>query len=120
MINTLNKCVIALAVLMIIMTAPTAPGISSIRPDDNPGGGKILPSTTEKQSSLMLSEYKENTAGEKSQTTSSTKDPESETRTDSETDNKEPSTKSKSDPLRSFKPSEEIAAEQAVDFPVDI
>ena len=38
----------------------------------------------------------------------------------SKTDNKEESSKAKKKPLKDFKPSERIEAEQAVDFPYDI
>ena len=118
--NTLIKRISALAVSMFIVSAPMAQGIASIGPGDKPGQRKILPSTTVRQRPMMLAENKENTAGDKAQTSTGTKDPISAAESGSETDNKEPSTKPKPVPLKPFRPSEEIAAEQAVDFPVDI
>ena len=71
---------------------------------------------------MVLAENEENTTADKPQTAIGTKDQASESESESgpESDNKDPATKSKTTPLKSFRPSEEIAAEQAVDFPVDI
>ena len=118
--NALNKRISALAVSMFIMTAPMAEGMHPIAPEKNPWRTEIMPATTVRQKLLMLAENEENTAGEKAQTATGTKDPVSEPESGTETVNKEQSTKSKTVPLKPFRPSEEIAAEQAVDFPVDI
>jgi hypothetical protein len=118
--STLNKSISALAVSMIIMTAPMALGMRSIAPGENPERTEIMPSTTVRQKPMMLAENEENTAGEKAQTATGTKDPISQPESGTETVNKEQPTKSKTVPLKPFRPSEEIAAEQAVDFPVDI
>ena len=116
----LNKPISALAVSIFIMTAPMAQGMRPIAPGGNPERTEIMPSTTVRQKPMMLAENEENTAGGKAQTATGTKDPVSEPESGTETVNKEQSTKSKTLPLKPFKPSEEIAAEQAVDFPVDI
>ena len=118
--NTLNISISALAVSMIIMTAPMALGMRSIAPGEHPERTEIMPSTTVRQKPMMLAENEENTAGEKAQTATGTKDPISQPESGTATVNKEQPTKSKTVPLKPFKPSEEIAAEQAVDFPVDI
>ena len=118
--STLNKSISALAVSILIMAAPMAQGIRSIALGEKPERTEIMPSTTVRQKLLMLAENEENTAGEKAQTATGTKDPVSEPESGTETVNKEQSTKSKTVPLKPFRPSEEIAAEQAVDFPVDI
>jgi len=118
--NTLNISISALAVSMIIMTAPMALGMRSIAPGEHPERTEIMPSTTVRQKPMMLAENEENTAGEKAQTATGTKDPVSQPESGTATVNKEQPTKSKTVPLKPFKPSEEIAAEQAVDFPVDI
>ena len=118
--NTLNISISALAVSMVIMTAPMAQGMRSIAPGENPARTEIMPSTTVRQKPIMLAENEGNTAGDKAQTTTDTKDQVSEPESGPETDNKDPSAKSETAPLKPFRPSEEIAAEQAVDFPVDI
>jgi hypothetical protein len=118
--KTLNKRVSALAVSMFIMTAPMALGTNSLVPGEKPERTEIMPAITVRQKPMMLAENEKDTAGQKSPTASGTKGPASETESGPETDNKEPSIKSKATALKPFKPSEEIAAEQAVDFPVDI
>jgi len=118
--NTLNISISALAVSMIIVTAPVAQGMPPIALGENPERTEIMPSTTPMQKPMLLAENEENTAGEKAQTATGTKDPVSEPKSGPETDDKEQPAKLKTAPLKPFKPSEEIAAEQAVDFPVDI
>jgi hypothetical protein len=118
--NALNIRISALAVSLFMMTAPLADGMPSITPGETAERTEISPSTTARQKPLMLAENEENAAEEKAQTATDVKGRESEPESGPETDPKEPSTKSKTAPLKPFRPSEEIAAEQAVDFPVDI
>jgi len=110
----------ALAVSLFIMTAPMAQGMHPLAPGETPERTEISPSTTVRQKPMMLAENEENAAEEKAQTATDTKGRESEPESGPETDPKETSTQSKTLPLKPFRPSEEIAAEQAVDFPVDI
>jgi hypothetical protein len=118
--HTLSKRISALAVSIFIITAPMAQGTGSIGLRENPGRTEIMPATIVRQKPMMLAENEENTAGEKAQTATGTKDTESEAQSGPETDNKEQPNEPKTAPLKPFRPSEEIAAEQAVDFPVDI
>ena len=118
--NLLNKYISALAVSLFIITAPMAQGMAPIAPAENSARTESMPSTTVRQKPMMLAENEENTAGDKSQTATGIKDQASEPESAPGTDKKDPSAKSKTAPLKPFKPSEEIAAEQAVDFPVDI
>jgi cytoskeletal protein RodZ len=118
--STLNKSVSVLAVSIFIMTAPMAQGMRPIAPGENPEQTEIMDSTTVRQKSMMLAENEESAAGRKAQTATDTKGQESEPESGSETEPKEQSSPSKTAPLKPFRPSEEIAAEQAVDFPVDI
>jgi hypothetical protein len=118
--NLLNKYISALAVSLFIITAPMAQGMSKMAPVKNPVRTEIMPSATVWQKPIILAENEEDTAGEEAQTATGSKDRVSEAGSGPETDNKEQSTKSKTVPLKPFRPSEEIAAEQAVDFPVDI
>ena len=115
--NTLNVSISVLAVSIFIMIAPTTEGMHPMAPEKNPGRTEIMPAITVMQKPMMLAENEKNTAG---QTAAGTKDPESEAQSGPETDDKEQPNEPKTAPLKPFRPSEEIAAEQAVDFPVDI
>ena len=118
--KTLKKRISVLAVSMFIMAAPLAQGIRSMAPGGNHERREIVPSTTAWQKPIMLAQNEDDTAGDKDRTATATGDRVLETESGSATDPKDPSAKSKTAPLKPFKPSEEIAAEQAVDFPVDI
>ena len=118
--NTFNKRVSVLAFFIFLMTAPMAQGIGLIGTEETTGQTKFLRAANVRQAPVKLAQNEENTNGEKAQTKTGTKDPVSAPESSSESDKKRTSTKSTSDPLKSFRPSEEIAAEQAVDFPVDI
>ena len=117
---TFNKRIPALAVSIFIMTAPMAQGMRPLAPGENPARREVMPSTTVWQKPIMLAQNEENTAGDEDRTATGTKERGSEAESGSAADHKDPSAKSKTAPLKPFKPSEEIAAEQAVDFPVDI
>lgn len=118
--TTLNKRIATLAVSMFIMMAPTAQGMGPNAPRTDIDRTEIMPSTTVSQNPILLAEDKENTAGDNALGAPGAKDPVSEPETGPDSDPKDPSAKSKPAPLKPFNPSEEIAAEQAVDFPVDI
>ena len=102
------------------MMVPFTQGIAPITSAENCARTESMPSTTVRQKPIMLAENEENTAGDKAQTATGIKDQASEPESGLATDKKDSSAKSKTAPLKPFKPSEEIAAEQAVDFPVDI
>ena len=118
--NTLNKNITALAVSICILIASMAQGMRPFTPVVNRERRGIRPSTTIRQKPILLAENEENTTEDKAQTATGTKGRVSKPEPDPETDNKDPSAKSATAPLKPFKPSDEIAAEQAVDFPVDI
>jgi hypothetical protein len=69
---------------------------------------------------MMLAENQKSIAGDNGRTAVDEDDPQKKPEPGAEADNKDASAKSDPAPLKPFKPSEEIAAEQAVDFPVDI
>jgi hypothetical protein len=118
--NTPDRRISTLTASILILIAPMTLGVHSMLPVDNTALPEILPSAEARLKPLMLAENKNTMAEDNTQTAvdedSSEKKPES----GSEADNEDPSAKSKTVPLKSFRPSEEIAAEQAVDFPVDI
>ena len=117
---TLNKSIAVLAVSVVLMTAPTIQGMGPILSGANTDRTGIMPSTTVSQNQILLAENEKTTAGDKAQGSTGANDPVSEPESGPDTDPKDPSAKSKPAPLKPFNPSEEIAAEQAVDFPVDI
>ena len=116
----LNKHISSLAASIFIMMAPMAQGMGQILLGVNAGRTEIMPSTTVSQNPILLAEDKENTAGEKAQGATGANEPVSEPESGPDSSPKDPSAKSKTKSLKPFNPSEEIAAEQAVDFPVDI
>ena len=105
---------------MCILIASTAKGTHPVVPAVNPGEPKVTQAFVSVQKPLMLAENEADTAVEKNQTAPGTTDRAVDPKASSKTDNSEQSAKSGKTPLKPFKPSEEIAAEQAVDFPVDI
>ena len=109
-----------LAVSMFIIMAPTGQGMGPIAPEANIDRSEIMSSTTVIQNPILLAENEETTAGDNAQGAPGTNDPVSEPESSPDDDSKDPSAESESAPLKPFNPSEEIAAEQAVDFPVDI
>ncbi len=116
----LKKCISTLAVSIFIIMAPMARGMDPILSGANIDLVEIMPSATVNQNPILLAAGEEDTAGNNARGATGADDQVSEPESASETDNKESSANSKPAPLKSFKPSEEIAAEQAVDFPVDI
>jgi hypothetical protein len=118
--NTLNISIPALAVSIFIMTALMVQGMRPLAPGENRALREVMSATTVWQRPITLAQNEGTTTGDKDRTATGTKDPVSEAESGPETDSKEQSTKSKTAPLKPFRPSEEIAAEQAVDFPVDI
>jgi len=118
--STLNKRVSTLAVSIILTMAPMAQGMGPILPGADTDRTEIMPSTTVRQNPILLAEDKENTAGDNAQGAPGANGPVSVPESGPDADPKDPSGKSKPAPLKPFNPSEEIAAEQAVDFPVDI
>ena len=118
--NKLNTSISALTVSIFIMMVPLTQGMPPNAPLGNNEGTESMPATTVRQKPIMLAENEENTAGDKAQTATAIKDQVAKPESGPGTDQKDPPAKSKTAPLKPFKPSEEIAAEQAVDFPVDI
>ena len=117
---TLNKRISAIVVLIFIMMAPMTQGMRPIALGENPERTEIMPSSTISRGTVLLAQNKGNTAEDKAQGSAGSKEQVSEPESGPGADSNDSSTKSKTAPLKTFKPSEEIAAEQAVDFPVDI
>lgn len=106
--------------LISIMIAPMAQEIQSTTPAAKPTGLEISHPAMSGQRPLMLSENEESNAEDKTQTDAAAQNKAKEPGSDPQTGQNEKSVGSKTVPMKDFKPSEEIAAEQAVDFPVDI
>jgi hypothetical protein len=118
--SSLNKRIATLAVSMLITMAPMNRGMGPITSGADIDRTEIMSSTTVRQKPILLAQNEENTAGDNAREAPGANDPVSEPESGPDTDPKDPSAKSKPAPLKPFNPSEEIAAEQAVDFPVDI
>ena len=106
--------------LISIMIAPMAQEFQSMTPAAKPTGSQIRHPAMSGQKPLMLAENGEGNAEDKTQTKTTAQNRAKEPGSGSQTGQNETSAGSKTVPLKDFKPSEEIAAEQAVDFPVDI
>jgi len=115
-----QNILLLIALLTLLMSAPGASG-SRVPAPDSPAEGNIRIQTFElNRESTVLAENKSCAAENESQSINDNKDQ----APDSGTADKEKSSNNSNDaetkPLKAFKPSEEIAADQAVDFPVDI
>ena len=106
--------------LMFIMIVSMAAGTHSNPPAEKPTGTEFPQEDLTWQKALMLVENEKSSAEDKAQTESTAPNRTTEPGSDPQTGHNEPSAGSRTSPLKDFKPSEEIAAEQAVDFPVDI
>jgi len=118
--SSLNKRIATLALSIVLTMAPMAQGMGPITSGVDIDRTEIMPSTAVSQNPILLAKNEENKAGDKAQGATGANDPVSEPESGPDSDPKDPSAKSKPAPLKPFNPSEEIAAEQAVDFPVDI
>lgn len=110
----------AIAVLLYSMTAPLGAGI----PQGHPGGvsetAEFMHSTPPNTEPIELAENTGSTSNSSEESRAASNNEAQESASESGTDKNEQSADTKSKPLKPFVPSEEIAAEQAVDFPVDI
>jgi hypothetical protein len=105
---------------MFLTMVPMAQGMDPITLVADTDRTDIMSSTTVSQNPILLAENEGNTAGDNAQGATGANETVSEPESGPDSNPKDPSAKSKSVPLKPFNPSEEIAAEQAVDFPVDI
>ena len=118
--KTLNTHIATLAVSMFITMAPMTRGMAPIVPGATTDRAELMPSITIRQNPILLAQNQGNTTGGNDQEAPGANAPASEPESSLDTDPKGPPAKSRPAPLKPFNPSEEIAAEQAVDFPVDI
>jgi hypothetical protein len=118
--NQSSKIISASLVLTFITITPMTLGMRSVNQTDLNLPPDIIVAANTRSNPTILAEKDKTTTGKKAQTENDNKTKEIKPQNGSETDAKDPSAKSKAAPLKSFRPSEEIAAEQAVDFPVDI
>jgi hypothetical protein len=118
--SSLNKHIATLTISMFITMAPMTQGMGPILPGADTDRREFMPSSTVRQNLILLAENEENTAEGNAQGATGADGSASEPESGPDADPKDPSGKSKPATLKPFNPSEEIAAEQAVDFPVDI
>ena len=120
MVMELKKIIFLIAISLLLIFAPVMP-VSSLLAKDNPVEQiqKFHSLEIESRSTIMA-QTKSQTAKSDTQKTGAKEDQASKSGTAKTENNQTKSNNSESKPLKPFKPSEEIAAEQAVDFPVDI
>jgi hypothetical protein len=116
----LKKHILNLALSIVLIMAAVTQGKGPILLGKNTDRIESVFITTVSQSPILLAKDTENTAGEKTIEATAVDDQLAEPASGPQTDREDPSARSEPAPLKPFNPSEEIAAEQAVDFPVDI
>jgi hypothetical protein len=110
----------AIIVWSILMSAPVTLGKSPVAPDTHAERTQSIYPFELIRKSIVVAESEQEAAERGGQTTSENKDPASGPEAEVTEKNSKKSGDGKTKPLKPFVPSEEIAAEQAVDFPVDI
>ncbi len=116
-----NKIIIFLiTVLSFLMSAPATLGRGPLSPDTPAERTKSIHTFEYNRKSIVVAENEPEAAESGSQTTNENKDQASESGAEATENGCNNSNNAATKPLKPFKPSEEIAAEQAVDFPVDI
>ena len=109
--------------LLYNMTEPLVPGIA---PGESRGVLEIAEfvhstvQNTENTETIRLAENEGSSPNSNDESRAASENEVGKSASESGTGKSEQSNKTKSKPLKPFVPSEEIAAEQAVDFPVDI
>lgn len=104
-------------------TAPLVPGIPQVEPRGITEIAEFMHSTaqnTEDTETIRLAENEGSAPNGNDESRAASENEVGKSALESGTGKSEQSNKAKSKPLKPFVPSEEIAAEQAVDFPVDI
>jgi hypothetical protein len=116
----LNKIIFLIMVLHFIMDAPVMP-VSSLPAIGSPVEQiQKFHSLEIESGSIIMAQTKSQTAKSDTQKSSAKEDQATKSGTAKTESNRTKSNHAESKPLKPFKPSEEIAAEQAVDFPADI
>ena len=115
-----KHAIIAMSLMGLIVSATSVPAGRFIFPDTpaqrNPG----TPAAEFNQPALLLAENDQNNTGDQSRPPDSQNERTPASGTDSKENGPQKSDAAATESLKPFEPSEEIAAEQAVDFPVDI
>ena len=110
----------SLCIWVLVMALPMTEGMRPIAPVKKLVAAGMIASTIVIQKPIVLASNEVNGVGDTFQTVTGEKGPVPESASSPDTDNKDPSAEPETAPLHPFRPSEKIAAEQAVDFPVDI
>ncbi|MCP4629543.1 MAG: hypothetical protein GY850_39470 [bacterium] len=116
----LNKSIIVLACLLCLMSALTNPDRSIATTEKPAGQTQKLYLFGFKHQSIFVAQNNSQATDDETRKTNEKEDQASKSGTAKTENNKNKSKDSAPKPLKPFKPSEKIAAEQAVDFPVDI
>jgi cytoskeletal protein RodZ len=73
-----------------------------------------------RQNNFLVAENSRNDEEKKSSDSTPRREPDTQNETKTETETQTPDQKGKTDPLKSYQPSEKVKADQVVDFPYDI
>ena len=102
------------------MSVPAAPGRSLLATDTPAERAKIIHTFEINHNSIFLAENELEASESVSQSSNENKDQAPSSATVDREESGKNSDAAETKPIKPFKPSEEIAAEQTVDFPVDI
>jgi hypothetical protein len=116
----LKKFIFVLISLLYLMSAPATPGSNFPAANIPAGQTQKLYMLEFKHQSIFIAQNNSPATDNETRKTNEKEDQASKSGTTKTENNKNIAKDSASQPLKPFKPSEEIAAEQAVDFPVDI
>ena len=105
---------------LFLIAVPTAHGMEARVQDIHPQRIQSIRPFELNRKSVVMAENKQKTAAKQSQSGGETQEHTAEPEAAVKNNSGSSSDDAKTKPLKPFKPSEEIAAEQAVDFPVDI
>lgn len=115
-----NTLIVTIYVWVLSINAPLAPGMLPVVPSGSPKITAIVGSSFGEQQVIELAENEAVSPVDKTEKEAGSESEISAPRSGTETGRSGQSTQTKAKPLEPFVPSEEIPAEQAVDFPVDI
>lgn len=115
-----KKFIPLITLLAFLMSSPATASRIHLTPGEPTDRTKRIHPFESNRKSMVLAENESEASENESQSINENRDqaPDSETSDKQKSDNN--SNEAEQKPLKPFKPSEEIAAEQAVDFPVDI
>jgi len=115
-----KKIIFVITGLLFLMRVPATPGRIHLTPEEPTEGTVSIHIFELNRNAIFLAENESEAAENESPSTTEKKEQSSESGAAVKENSSNSVNDAETDPIKPFKPSEEIAAEQAVDFPVDI